>query len=51
MQQDSTIWRAVMRLAWATANPVNRIAADQTSAGTGRWPWWAILNASTYDYS
>lgn len=51
MQQDSTIWRAVMRLAWATANPANRIAADQTATGAGRWPWWAILNASTYDYS
>lgn len=51
MQQDSTIWRAVMRIAWATANPANRLAADQSAAGTGRYPFWTILSAGTYDYS
>jgi HK97 family phage major capsid protein len=51
MQQDSTIWRAVMRLAWATANPANRIATDQTAVGNSRYPFWTIVNATTYDYS
>jgi len=27
MQQDSTIWRAVMRVAWASANPATRLAS------------------------
>lgn len=28
MQQDSTIWRAVMRVAWASANPATRLGSN-----------------------
>lgn len=41
MQQDATIWRAVMRVAWARANPVTRL---QESAAL-RFPFGAITPA------
>jgi HK97 family phage major capsid protein len=37
MQQDATIWRAVIRLAWAKANPVNQLS--RTYADATRYPW------------
>jgi HK97 family phage major capsid protein len=51
MQQDSTIWRAVMRVAWATANPQTRIAQAGGLTDQQRYPFWVIQNGSTYDYS
>lgn len=41
MQQDSTIWRAVFRVAWARANPVTRL---QESAAL-RFPFGAVVPA------
>lgn len=43
MQQDSTIWRAVMRVAWARANPVTRL---EPSAAL-RFPFGAIVPAGS----
>lgn len=44
MQQDSVIFRAVFRVAWATANPVNRLKPTFTDAT--RYPW-ATIQATT----
>lgn len=38
MQQDSTIWRAVFRVAWARANPVTRLQSSEAL----RFPFGAI---------
>jgi HK97 family phage major capsid protein len=43
MQQDSTIWRAVFRVAWARANPVTRL---EPSAAL-RFPFGAIVPAGS----
>jgi HK97 family phage major capsid protein len=42
MQQDSTVWRAVFRVAWARANPATRLGPNADEA-TGKFPWGAIL--------
>lgn len=39
MQQDSTIWRAVMRVAWARANPVTRLQSSEAL----RFPFGAVV--------
>jgi HK97 family phage major capsid protein len=51
MQQDSTIWRAVFRVAWATANPQTRIGQAAGLTSTTRYPFAVILNQPTYDYA
>lgn len=51
MQQDSTIWRAVMRVAWAVASPQTRIAQAAGLTSTQRYPFGVVVNSSTYDYS
>ncbi|HEY1395027.1 phage major capsid protein [Roseateles sp.] len=51
MQQDSTIWRAVFRVAWATANPQTRIGQAAGLTSTTRYPFGVILNQPTYDYA
>lgn len=51
MQQDSTIWRAVMRVAWAVANPQTRIAQAAGLSDSQRYPFQVLLNQSGYDYS
>ncbi|MEU6204586.1 phage major capsid protein [Micromonospora musae] len=51
MQQDSTIWRAVFRVAWAVARPQTRIAQSAGLTTTQRFPFGVVVNSSTYDYS
>jgi HK97 family phage major capsid protein len=46
MQQDSTVWRAVFRVAWARANPATRTGPN-ADTGTGKFPWSVILPASS----
>lgn len=48
MEQDSTIWRAVMRVAWARANPATRLGpnADATGdqgGGVTKFPFAAVV--------
>lgn len=48
MQQDSSIWRAVFRVAWARANPATRLGpnADETGDQEGdvtKFPWAAVV--------
>lgn len=56
MQQDSDIWRAVFRVAWARANPATRLGpnADQTGdqpianpTSTTKFPWAAVVPAGS----
>lgn len=42
-QQDSTIFRFVMRLAWATANPITALNSDDTN----RFPFGAVVSQPT----
>ena len=42
MQQDSTIWRAVFRVAWARANPATRLGPNRDAA-TGKFPFAAVV--------
>lgn len=51
MQQDSTIWRAVFRVAWAVASPQTRIAQAGGLTAGQRYPFGVVVNAGTYDYS
>ncbi|MFH0243599.1 phage major capsid protein [Streptomyces sp. HK10] len=46
MQQDSTVWRAVMRVAWARANPATRLGPNADTA-TGKFPFAAVVPASS----
>lgn len=46
MQQDATVWRAVMRVAWARANPATRLGPNADTA-TGKFPFAAIVPASS----
>lgn len=51
MQQDSTIWRAVMRVAWAAANPATRLGSNANGAAdkdtdTAKYPF-AVLTPGT----
>lgn len=55
MQQDSTIWRAVFRVAWARANPATRIGPAPSEDGAAhpadednpvKFPWAAITPSS-----
>lgn len=43
MQQDSVAMRVTLRMAWATANPVNRLNPDSTS----RYPFAILSSAGT----
>lgn len=45
MQQDSTIWRAVFRVAWARANPATRLGPNADTA-TGKFPFAAVVPGS-----
>lgn len=45
MQQDSTIWRAVMRVAWASANPATRLGPNPNE-DTGKYPFAVIAPGS-----
>jgi HK97 family phage major capsid protein len=49
MQQDSDIWRAVFRVAWARANPATRLGPDANESGdqatVTKFPWAAIVPA------
>lgn len=54
MQQDSTIFRAVFRVAWATANPqtrINQAANGAVTTGSQPYPFWVLLNQGSYSYS
>lgn len=51
MQQDSTIFRAVFRVAWAVANPQTRIAQAASLTSAQRFPFQVLLSQGTYDYS
>lgn len=42
MQQDSTIWRAVFRVAWTRANPATRLVPNP-DVPTGKFPWAAVI--------
>jgi HK97 family phage major capsid protein len=42
MQQDSTIWRAVFRVAWARANPATRLGPNPDTP-TGKFPFAALI--------
>jgi HK97 family phage major capsid protein len=46
MQQDSSIWRAVFRVAWARANPATRLGPNPDAA-TGKFPFAAIAPAGS----
>ncbi len=51
MQQDSTIWRAVMRVAWATANPATRLGSNANGAAdkdtdTAKYPFAVVTPGS-----
>jgi len=57
MQQDSLAIRMTLRLAWAVANPANRLAQDSAGESGGapaenvnRWPF-AVLSSGSYTYS
>lgn len=57
MQQDSLAIRMTLRLAWAVANPANRLAQDSPGVSGGapaenaaRWPF-AVLSSGSYTYS
>ncbi|MFC4335207.1 phage major capsid protein [Salininema proteolyticum] len=47
MQQDSSIWRAVFRVAWTRANPATRLAPDADKSGdqatTTKFPFAALV--------
>lgn len=50
MQQDSSIWRAVFRVAWARANPATRLTPDADESGDlndptapTKFPWAAVV--------
>lgn len=45
MQQDSTVWRAVFRVAWARANPATRQGPNPDLA-TGKFPFAAVTPGS-----
>jgi HK97 family phage major capsid protein len=45
MQQDSTIWRAVFRVAWARANPATRLGPNADTP-TGKFPFAAVVPGS-----
>lgn len=54
MQQDSTIWRAVFRVAWARANPATRLGPQAGESGNNspaseaapaKFPWAAVIPA------
>jgi len=56
MQQDSTIWRAVFRVAWARANPATRLAPQPDQSGNespgsaeapAKFPWAAVVPATS----
>lgn len=56
MQQDSTVWRAVMRVAWARANPATRLGPQAGYSGSRtpssdaapiKFPWGAIVPAGS----
>lgn len=51
MQQDSTIFRCVFRVAWAVANPQTRVAQAAGLTDAQRYPFWVLLSQDTYDYS
>lgn len=54
MQQDSTIFRAVFRVGWATANPqtrINQAASGVVTSGSQPYPFWVLLNQGSYSYS
>lgn len=46
MQQDAVALRATMRVAYATANPANRMAGDGGAAGAG-FPFAALVTAGS----
>lgn len=46
MQQDSTIWRAVFRVAWTRANPATRLGPNPDTP-TGKFPWAAVVPAGS----
>lgn len=46
MQQDSSIWRAVFRVAWTRANPASRLGPNPDTA-TGKFPFAAITPAGS----
>ncbi len=46
MQQDSTIWRAVFRVAWARANPATRLGPGADTP-TGKFPFAAVVPAGS----
>lgn len=57
MQQDSLAIRMTLRMAWAVANPANRLAQDSAGESGGspaenvvRWPF-AVLSSGSYTYS
>jgi HK97 family phage major capsid protein len=45
MQQDSTVWRAVFRVAWARANVATRLGPNPDTA-TGKFPFAAVTPGS-----
>lgn len=46
MQQDSTVWRAVFRVAWARANPATRLAPGADTPA-GKFPFAAVVPAGS----
>ncbi|MFG2618034.1 phage major capsid protein [Streptomyces sp. NPDC048507] len=46
MQMDSTIWRAVMRIAWTAAEVATRLGPNPDTA-TGKYPFAAVTPAVT----
>jgi HK97 family phage major capsid protein len=61
MQQDASIWRAVMRVAWARANPATRLGPNPGLTGNAvnagnlngnaatplKFPWWVLEPAGS----